>query len=215
MPNFVSDFIEYLRWQHTRFEEQRIERRYRIETSVPETKYLNNVESANREHAVPYEPIQLDVFKAMIRRLKRVISAPHEFTFIDLGSGKGRALIYAAEAGFKRCVGVEFSKELHDTALVNIESYSSISDTKCQISLSCTDAAEYTFPNNDIVLFLYNPFGIEVMKSVLNKIDRFAEFTCNEMYILYRNPICAEDFGLHHLELLDSHRSFKIFRVSR
>jgi predicted RNA methylase len=215
VPKLVSDFVDYLRWRHIRFQEQRIERRFQIETSEPETEYLNEVHSANRVHAVPYEPIQLDIFKDMMGPLMQLIDRPSAYNFIDLGSGKGRALIYASEAGFERCTGIEFSEKLHQHALANIESYSLNSDRECEFSLYCMDAAEFTFPNNDIVLFMYNPFGIEVMKSVLDGIDQFARSNSNKMYVLYRNPTCAEDFASHHLELLDSQKSYQIFRVSR
>ena len=215
MPKFISDFVEYLRWRLIRLQEDRIERRYRIETSVPEADYLKEVQSANREHAVPYEPIQLNIFRDMIQSLEQLIGHPRTYHFIDLGSGKGRALIYASEAGFDKCIGVEFSETLHDKALANLDAYSARSDHECKFSLFCMDAAEFVFPDNDTVLFMYNPFDIEVMNSVLDKIDQFARSNHNEMYILYRNPTCAKDFASHHLELVDSQKSFQIFRVSR
>lgn len=215
MPKFIGDLVDYLRWRHIRSREQRIERRFRIETSVPETKYLDEVRSANKTFAVPYEPIQLNVFNDMMKSLKRLIGNPAKYNFIDLGSGKGRALIYASEAGFGRCTGIEFSEKLHEKSLANIKSYTSISNRECEFHLHCTDAADFTFPNDDIVLFMYNPFGIEVMTSVLDKIDQFARSSCDEMYVLYRNPTCAKDFASHHLALVDSQESFQIFRVSR
>jgi hypothetical protein len=46
-----------------------------------------------------------------------------DFTFIDLGSGKGRVLLMAAAYGFKRIIGVEFMPELHRVAEENIRKY--------------------------------------------------------------------------------------------
>jgi SAM-dependent methyltransferase len=43
-----------------------------------------------------------------------------EFTFIDLGSGKGRALLLALRYPFRRIVGVEFALELHRIAQTNL-----------------------------------------------------------------------------------------------
>ncbi len=42
--------------------------------------------------------------------------------FVDIGSGKGRVLIAAAEHPFLQVAGVEYSKELHEAALNNIRS---------------------------------------------------------------------------------------------
>lgn len=212
---FVRDFVHYLRCRRNRLQEQCIEQRFSIETSVPETDYLRDVRSTNKEYAVPYEPIQLNVFRDMMASLKQIIGDPRIYNFIDLGSGKGRALIYASEAGFERCTGIEFSEELHEKALANIDSYSSISHRKREFYLYCIDAAEFTLPDDDIVLFMYNPFGIEVMRAVLGRIDDFVTSNSNEMYVLYRNPACAQDFSSHHLELLDSQKSFQIYRISR
>jgi tRNA1(Val) A37 N6-methylase TrmN6 len=40
-----------------------------------------------------------------------------DYTFIDFGSGKGRALLMAADLQFKSLIGIELRKELHDKAL--------------------------------------------------------------------------------------------------
>ena len=56
---------------------------------------------------------------------------PSHFTFIDLGSGKGRALMLARSYGFKELIGVEFSAELVELARRN------------GIETICADATEY------------------------------------------------------------------------
>jgi predicted RNA methylase len=44
-----------------------------------------------------------------------------ETTFVDIGSGKGRALIIAAEYAFKRIIGVEYSPSLATICRRNLE----------------------------------------------------------------------------------------------
>jgi len=46
-----------------------------------------------------------------------------DFTFVDLGSGKGRVLLMASHYPFKRIIGVEFIPELHQVAQENIRKY--------------------------------------------------------------------------------------------
>ena len=43
-----------------------------------------------------------------------------DFTFIDLGCGKGRVLLMASDYPFKKIIGVEFMPELHRAAQKNI-----------------------------------------------------------------------------------------------
>jgi hypothetical protein len=68
-------------------------------------------------------------------RFRRVISsfdiAFEDFTFIDFGSGKGRALLLASEFPFRRILGLEFSPELHRVVMGNIQRYSSATQ-KCR-----------------------------------------------------------------------------------
>ena len=46
-----------------------------------------------------------------------------QFTFVDYGSGKGRALFVAAEFPFRNVVGVEISEALHRVAEQNLTRY--------------------------------------------------------------------------------------------
>ena len=57
---------------------------------------------------------------AFIKALCDIPIDPSDFHFVDLGSGKGRALFLAAKAGFSKVIGVEFSADLHFLAQKNI-----------------------------------------------------------------------------------------------
>jgi tRNA G46 methylase TrmB len=63
---------------------------------------------------------------------------PNVFAFIDMGSGKGRALLVASEFPFARIVGVEISRELsgiaeteHHALSINIPAVHNILSTLC------------------------------------------------------------------------------------
>ena len=43
-----------------------------------------------------------------------------EFTFIDIGSGKGRVLMMAADYPFRRILGIELLPDLHRAAQENL-----------------------------------------------------------------------------------------------
>ncbi len=214
-PKFIAEFFSYLHWRATKFQEERLDRKFGIETSAAESRYLEDVASPNREFAVPYEAIQLDVFHDMIVSIRRAPGNLRDYHFIDLGSGKGRALIYAAESGFGCCTGVEFSAALHAVAEKNIEAYRQATQSACRFSLHCTDAIDFELPDDDIVLFLYNPFGSEVMRPIVGRVREFVEKTDRDLILLYRNPTCADDFRASGLTRLESGSSFEIYRTER
>lgn len=111
---------------------------------------------------------------------------PQNLTFIDLGCGKGRALLGAANLGFKQVIGVEFAHELAEIARKNLAKMRIASAVVVQ-----TDAAEYRFPNSDMVVYLYNPFLQEVMQKV---VANLRESLSGKLYVIYKVPKCAAIF---------------------
>jgi len=64
------------------------------------------------------------------------------------------------------------------------------------------DATEYDFPQGDMVIFMYNPFGEVIMKKVIDNLCRVGSRRAGaNLWILYSNPKCKE--------VLDSEPSLK------
>src|SRR5579872_6214005 len=68
--------------------------------------------------ATDYQPVDPDVFRATMAHIEEDFS---QFTFVDIGCGKGRALLLADDFNFARIVGVDFSKRLIRIASRNAE----------------------------------------------------------------------------------------------
>jgi hypothetical protein len=99
------------------------------------------------------------------------ISSPRDYTFVDLGSGKGLMMLLAAELPFRKVIGVELRKHLHETAIANLRQYRHF-ELQCQdIESLNLDATEFEFPKDNLVLYMFNPFGREVMEKVLNNLQ--------------------------------------------
>jgi hypothetical protein len=107
------------------------------------------------------------------------------FTFIDFGSGKGRALLVASEFGFQRILGVEFSRELHQIAEGNLRSYRGRKRRCLAVSSVCERAEEFLLPDGDLVLYFYNPFEPEIMERVLRNVTAAWEKTPRTIYLLF------------------------------
>lgn len=145
-------------------------------------------------------------FRRMLARLK----VRHEdFTFIDLGSGKGRTVLLAGERPFRRVIGVEYSRALHEIAEQNIEKYPLKKAGSFELVLS--DVAAYEFPPGPLLIYNYNSFGDEVLTRVLENLSRSARAQPRQIFLIflnlgYFNP-AGEEAGLAAGEaLLNRHQ---------
>jgi SAM-dependent methyltransferase len=115
-----------------------------------------------------------------------------QFTFIDLGSGKGRVLLMAAEYGFKRTIGVEFMPEWHRIAQENIRKFAAAAaaESKCMppIDNLCMDARDFDFPPGPLVVYLFNPFPEPVLAVVLERLRKSLAKNPRPMFLAYRFP---------------------------
>ena len=152
----------------------------------------------------PYQPTEPLLFAEMLRALSIDFS---RFTFIDIGSGKGRTLLMAADFGFQSVIGVELLPELHDVAVRNI-----VASGKSNIESVCVDAREYTFPPSPLVLYLFNPLPAAALTKLMEKLCRSVERHPREVKIIYHNPI-SEDVlvDAQFLHKLDSTHQYAIY----
>jgi hypothetical protein len=108
------------------------------------------------------------------------------FTFVDLGAGKGRALLMAADYPFQRIVGVEFMPDLCQATQENIAGYSSDRQKCQQIEVRCMDARDFQFPTGPLVVYLFNPFSEPTFATVLENLRNSVEQAPRPVYIAYR-----------------------------
>jgi hypothetical protein len=206
----LGQLKKYIVWRLNLYRENYFDNKYGVETSENENLYLESIQSSSKKYAVPYEPIQFEVFNEMMKQLD---IDKESYVFIDLGSGKARSLMYAAEFRFKKMIGVEFSSKLHDVAMRNVRAYMEKANKHQSIELICGDAVDFEFPDDNIALFLYNPFYGEVMNSVIKNIITFIRNNKHDLVILYRNPVCDELFKeVDGLMLCKSNSSYNIYR---
>ena len=148
-----------------------------------------------------YQPIALDRFLGIMAEMS---IAHEEFVFIDLGSGKGRALLLASHFPFKKIIGVELSARLHEIALSNLRIYKSDLQTCRTIECVCDDASNFELPLQKLVLFLYNPFRDKIMRSVVSHVTHSINRFPRTIYIAYLSPL--------HQDLWDHSGSFRVMK---
>ena len=133
----------------------------------------------------PYQPTEPALFREMMASLPIAFD---QFTFVDLGSGKGRTLLMASEYPFRRIVGVESIAELHRAAEQNIRAYRSPTQRCAQIEAVCADASEFVFPEAPLVLYLFNPLPEAGLRRVIRNLEHSLELSPRPVWIVYHNP---------------------------
>ena len=200
----------WCRVAYDRYHEKRLGIRTEGIVAVDELARIDGAQK-HEAHAVFYQPWPYAKFKRMMRALPDV--DPRQFTFIDFGSGKGRALVLAADHGFARVVGVELFASLCDEARDNIERYRRKSgDMRSRIDVACMDATRYALPDGDLVCYFYNPFDEVVMQLVLAGIQAGVAAKPRRLVIGYANPVCHAVFDrASTLRLVAANDSFRVY----
>jgi SAM-dependent methyltransferase len=139
----------------------------------------------------PYQPTERALFHEMLASLIR--ASPkidfREFTFIDVGSGKGRALLMAADYPFRRVLGIELLPALHRVAQENIKKYKSDSRQCFAIDCLLGDACELVFPPEPTVLYLFNPLPESGLVKLVSNLEQSLRWRPRPVFVLYHNPL--------------------------
>lgn len=135
--------------------------------------------------ATGYYGISPSIFWQAIDRLR--LPWP-KYTFVDIGCGKGRALMLALRYPFRRALGVELSPELARVANRNLQCFSAEWRLDIPAEAISGDAAIFDLPPGDLVLYLYHPFAAPVMRKFLAHLRASLEGEPREVYLLYMNP---------------------------
>lgn len=163
------------------------------------------IQSDNAKFGVNYQTVDPQMF---LEAIDTAHLRPQEFTFVDLGCGKGRILILAARYGFKRVIGVEFSPQLAATARQNLR----------QVGVSAEllemDASEMELPGGNVLVYMYNPFRSFVMERVVGNLLDWRRSHTERLLVFYLNPTCEKLFDAHpEFEPVANNRGVRVWRL--
>lgn len=179
--------------------------RFNTDTATEVPLWHLNIESKNAKHGSQYQTTDPSVFFDVVKKI------PHDIrglTFIDLGCGKGRTLILAAREGFNCVIGVEFSPELTAIARSNIRQLNVVADV---IEL---DAAQFEFPDDHLLVYMYNPFDRVVMRSVVDNLLQWHKRHSKNAFVAYVNPTCQSIFeSCQDFRPVSADRSVRIWQL--
>lgn len=141
-----------------------------------------DIDPSVKANSISYEPSPVKVVRSILEGLS--ITHP-DFTFVDFGSGKGRVLLLASEYPYKKIIGVELSRRLHEIAEGNITKWRSASPKSLDVASVNMNALEFTLPDEPLVLFFFTPFLGAVFAGVVNKIRANLHGSKHPVYIVY------------------------------
>jgi SAM-dependent methyltransferase len=131
---------------------------------------------------------------SIIRSVLAALPSLENFTFVDLGCGKGRPLLVASEFPFRDLVGVELAPELAAEARKNAAILQQRFPARVPVRIVTADASTFPFPAGNLVVFLYNPFGEEVIAKVIAGIEAALVSKNRALFVVYYNPVYGHCF---------------------
>lgn len=140
-----------------------------------------------------YTSVYLGISPSTLRQALRELALdPGRFTFIDIGCGKGRALLVASELPFPRLTGVEFSPELCAIARANL---ARLPAAGARTEIVHGDATTFTLPEGPLLLFLYDSFHADVLPRFLSSLEAQLRSAPREVWVLYAANGLTEIFA--------------------
>lgn len=159
-----------------------------------------------------YQPIEPELFREILGSLEINFG---EFTFIDIGSGKGRALLLAAEYPFRRVVGVELLPELSAVAEENIRKFSSEKRACGEIEAICGDATDLEFPDPPLVVFLFHPLPEPALQRFVGHLGGSLRENPRPAYVIYANPVFEQIVaGCSALAKIGGTHQYSVFKTA-
>ncbi len=111
-----------------------------------------------------------------------------DYTFFDLGCGKGRALLMASDYPFRKVMGVELSPTLANVARRNLYRWLSTPRACPRVSVMAGDVMQLRLPAGPVVLFLFNSFGAGLMTELLEGLVAAARVGTTPIDLIYVHP---------------------------
>ncbi|WP_220498474.1 class I SAM-dependent methyltransferase [Rhodopirellula sp. JC639] len=187
------------------------DRRHQLDTRSEVAINDLDISDEDKQHADKYKPTRARYFRKIMAKL----DLPREGVFVDVGCGKGRILLLAAEHGFDQVVGLEISPSLCEIAERNVAIFRENTPTASSIEVVCTNILDYQMDGSETVFFLYSPFDQPVTKTFLKMIRQSLNDHPRDLWLIideFRFPELLEDDELLKQSLVYEYGS-AIFHV--
>lgn len=139
----------------------------------------------HQKEASHYWPTRQREFDRMLETLGDINHT--QYSFVDLGCGLGRIVLLAAGLPFKRVIGIDFSPAFITQAKQNVSRYSGPVQAG-EIELHLMDAAEFAIPPENLLVYMFSPFGPPVITAVMHNLMSAARQRQQDIKLVYYSP---------------------------
>ena len=143
-----------------------------------------------------YSAVAPSVFREACQRWRETLPTSagrvEAYTFVDVGAGKGRCLLLAAELPFRKVIGVELNSDLAFIAQRNVAHWKRLARAYSTIRVLQEDAMQFRWPRPPLLVFLNNPFECTLVKRLAEKLANLATQGPSLIDLIYVNPGCSD-----------------------
>lgn len=149
-------------------------------------------DSKSDQYRYPYEPTPYSV----LERLAFSGYIGKKNTLVDYGCGKGRVDFFLSYQTRCRSIGIEYDERIFETAAENQKTAVSAG----RVKLVLQNAETYVVPETADRFYFFNPFSVEILRSVLERIKESYYEHPREMLLFFYYP---SDEYVSHLMTMD------------
>ena len=132
------------------------------------------------QYRYPYEPTPYSVLEQMAN--SGYIGKKN--TLVDYGCGKGRVEFFLSYQTRCKTVGIEYDERIYASAVENQKT--AVSGNRTEFILG--KAEDYVIPGNVDRFYFFNPFSVELLQKVMNKIQDSYFANPREMFLFFYYP---------------------------
>jgi SAM-dependent methyltransferase len=170
----------------------------------------------DKKHAVRYKPTRVRYFQELLSKCP----LPRDAVFVDVGCGKGRVLLLAAKHGFRRCVGIELSPTLAETAKENAKKFSAHYPNSSPIEIHCSNILAYSFHPEENIYHLYWPFDRHITIQFLDKLRTSLRMSPRDCWLIinefqFRDLLTNDPWFMHKQRIVYGASEFDVYCASK
>jgi SAM-dependent methyltransferase len=111
-----------------------------------------------------------------------------DYALVDVGCGKGRVVMLAAEHPFREVVGVELNPNLARAARKNLRRWMRRPRACSRVTVVEGDALPVPFPDGPVVIFFFNSFEREMVALLLKRLADLSARRAAPIDLIYVHP---------------------------
>ena len=169
-----------------------------------------SAERSIEELGFGYGPVNQDFFREIMNSIPARLA---NFKFIDVGAGKGAAVMLASEYGFASYLALELDAGLAEQGQANVARYCQMTGRTFAPRWIVADFMQWDLPLEASLLFLNNPFPDALSLAALQRIEASVLEHPRPLLLVYRKTPKVVSDHLHRSKVFLPLRLAPYWRV--